>query len=269
MDTPTSAGAGRIPARKLTPHPHGPERRVARALGVPVGKESVVSLVITRIQDALLRKDLRPGDYLPSESELTRTLGVSKSSVREAIKMLQAMGVVEVRRGQGTVVRDHPGADYISPLVFHLIMGGGYPDDLIELRLMFEPAFSVMAMERATDADRERIRNALQRLEESVAAGRPVAEDDVAFHLAILQVTKNPLVIRIGETIFQLFKPSISVSMQHIAERAVQDHRRIFEAFCARDPARLRDAVLNSYEGWKESLYRRSSPPDPEGSARA
>jgi GntR family transcriptional repressor for pyruvate dehydrogenase complex len=62
--------------------------------------------------------------------------------------------------------------------------------------------------------------------------------------------------VRIGETIFQLFEPSISISMRHIPDRAVQDHRRIYQALCARDEARLREAVLQSYDGWKESLHR-------------
>jgi len=244
-------------------------RKVAGSLGVPVGKDSVVSVVLTRIKEALLRKTLRPGDYLPSETELTKTFGVSKSSVREAVKMLQAMGVVEVRRGQGTRVRHQPGPDTISPLVFQLIMEAGYPDDLVELRLMFEPAFSVMAMERATDDDRDRIRQALGGLERSARTGSPTADDDIAFHLAILQTTRNPLVIRIGETIFQLFRPSISVSMKHIVSRAVQDHRRIFEAFCSSDPARLRLAVFQSYDGWKESLNREKGWVAPPSGARA
>lgn len=250
----TKQTAGKASGRVGTGH-----ARVVRALGVPVGKDSVVSLAIARIKDALLRKRLKPGDYLPSESELTKTLGIGKSSVREAVKMLQAMGVVEVRRGQGTVVRRHPGPDAISPLVFQLIMEAGYPDDLIELRLMFEPAFSVMAMERATAEDHERIRSAMDRLERSAEAGTPRAEEDIAFHLAILRATKNPLVIRIGETIFQLFQPSISVSMQHIASRAVADHRRIFAAFRSGDAERLRAAVVKSYGGWKESLHRRGT----------
>jgi GntR family transcriptional repressor for pyruvate dehydrogenase complex len=234
--------------------------RVVRALGVPVAKESVVSLAIARVKDALLNKTLQPGDYLPSETALARTLGIGKSSVREAIKMLQAMGVVEVRRGQGTVVRRQPGPDYISPLVFQLIMETGYPDDLIELRLMFEPAFCVMAMERATPEDLARIRKAVERLERSSRAGRPSADDDMAFHLAILKATRNPLVIRIGETIFQLFKPSISISMQYIANRAVEDHRRIFDALLSGDADKLRSAVLKSYDGWKESLNRGGLP---------
>lgn len=143
----------------------------------------------------------------------------------------------------------------------------GYPDDLVDLRLMFEPAFSVMAMERATDKDRDRVRQALERLERSVRSGSPAADDDIAFHLAILQATRNPLVTRIGETIFQLFTPSINVSMKHIASRAVQDHRRIFETFCSGDPARLRSAAFRSYDGWTESLHREkkgAAPPSGE-----
>ena len=231
-------------------------RREVSSLRRPAANDPLVSLVIARIRDALLRKDLKPGDFLPSELELARSLGVGKSSIREAVKMLQAMGVLEVRRGHGTVIRREPGPDYISPLLFRLITEHGYPTDLVELRMMFEPAFTVMAMERATDEDRERIRASLDRLERAVQAGIQLAEDDLAFHLAILQTTRNPLVIRIGETIFQLFLPSISVSMRHIADRAVQDHRRIFEAFCAGDEVQLRKAVVGSYADWKESLYR-------------
>jgi GntR family transcriptional regulator, transcriptional repressor for pyruvate dehydrogenase complex len=232
-----------------------PGQRAVGSLRTPLRKGSVVSSVLDRFREALLCKDLKPGDYLPSETELCKNLGVGKSSLREAVKMLQAMGVVEVRRGQGTRVREQPGIDYISPMVFQLIMEGGYPSDLVDLRLMFEPAFSVMAMRRATEEDRARIRTAVEGLESSVRAGTQAAEKDIAFHLAILHATKNPLVIRIGETLFQLFKPSIAVSMQQIPERAILDHRRVFEAFLSGDETRLREAVVQSYEGWKVSLF--------------
>jgi len=232
-------------------------RRVAaKPLTLPVERESLVSLVIARVQDCLLRKELKPGDYLPTETELSRNLGIGKSSVREAVKMLQAMGVVEIHRGRGTRIRKHPGPGLISPLVFHLLTESGYPDDLVELRMLFEPAFAALALRRATDEDLRTMRHALEQLETSVRAGAPEAEEDLAFHRAMLRATKNPLVIRIGETIFELFRPSIAVSMRHIPERAVRDHRRLFEALRARDEKRLREAVLGSYEGWKQSLGR-------------
>jgi GntR family transcriptional regulator, transcriptional repressor for pyruvate dehydrogenase complex len=243
-------------------HPSNPigtqagRRGKVRALTVPVERGSVVALVIERVKEALLRRDLKPGDYLPPEAELSKNLGVGKSTVREAMKMLQAMGVVEVRRGQGTHIRLHPGPDFVSPLIFQLIIESGYPEDLVQLRMMFEPAASVMAMHRATEDDLERIRKTVETLEAAIRAGTQTAEEDLAFHYAILEATGNPLVCRIGETIFQLFTPSIGTSMKSIPDIAVRDHRRIFEAFAARDEAQLRLAVLTSYEGWKTSLHR-------------
>lgn len=232
-------------------------QKMTHLLATPLKKGSVVSLVMERIKEAILNKELKPGDYLPSEAELTKNLGVSKSSVREAIKMLQALGVVEVRRGQGMIIRDRPSEDSISPMIFQLMLDNGYPEDLVELRLMFEPAFSVMAMERATKEDIRRIGKTLEKFEAAIKAGEQVADDDIAFHLAILHTTRNPLVIRIGETIFQLFRSSISISMKNIPEIALRDHRRIFEAFCKKEEAKLRKAILKSYEGWKRSLYRK------------
>src|SRR5512135_1012484 len=86
-----------------------PMARTTKASGVlsrPLEKGSVVRLVLERIREAMLNRELRRGDYMPSETELTRSLGVGKTSVREAIKMLEAMGIVEVRQGHGTIIRE-------------------------------------------------------------------------------------------------------------------------------------------------------------------
>ena len=121
-----TVGRGRTAQRSASPG-RARARKVAGSLGVPVGKDSVVSVVLTRIKEALLRKTLRPGDYLPSETELTKTFGVSKSSVREAVKMLQAMGVVEVRHGQGTRVRHASRPGHHQPVGVPAHHGGRLP----------------------------------------------------------------------------------------------------------------------------------------------
>jgi len=226
------------------------------ALSTPLGKDSVVLKVISRIKEALINRDIRPGDYLPSEEELTRNLGVGKSSVREAVKMLQAMGVAEVRRGQGTVIREQPGEDILEPMIFQLILQEGDISDLIDLRMMFEPAYSLMAMKRADEADLQRIRETISHFEDVIAQGKQTAADDIAFHLEILRTTYNPYVIKIGETILELFRASISRSMREIPETALKDHKAIFDAFCARDEVRLQKAIVTSFEGWEHSLFR-------------
>ena len=119
--------------------------------------------ILQRIKEALINKELRPGDYLPTEIELSQKLGVSKTSVREAVKMLQALGVVEVTRRHGTRVCQHPAENIIDPLIFQLILDYEAPKDLVELRMMFEPAFTVVAMKKARPEDLEKIARAIKK----------------------------------------------------------------------------------------------------------
>ncbi len=213
--------------------------RKESALSTPLKRESVVNTVVDRIKQALIDREYRPGDFLPSEPELAQSLGVSKTTVREALKMFQAMGVVEVRRGQGTVISEKPGTDIISPMILQLILHDADVTDLFDLRVMFEPAYTSMAMQRATDDDRERIRETIQN-----------------FHIAVLESTHNIFVITIGKTILELFHSSIGRSMQVVPEIALENHRKIFNAFCERDEDKLRDTVLQSFKGWKKGLYK-------------
>lgn len=224
------------------------------SLNTPVGQSSVVDLVIERIREAILAQELKPGDFLPTETELVANLGVSKTSVREAIKMLQAQGVVEVKRGRGTKISENIGEGVIAPLVYQLLLARGTIQEIIDFRIMFEPAYTVMAMNRATQEDLDRIAATISDLEDAMKKNRQGASEDLAFHLEILRSTRNPLVIRVGETILELFKISIGYAVTHYPEIAFRDHKRIFEAFRKKDEEKLREAIFLSFEGWKVGL---------------
>lgn len=224
------------------------------SLKTPVNQGSVVLHVIERIKEALINKELKAGDYLPSETELTKNLGVGKSSIREAIKMLQAMGVVEVRRGQGTIIQQNPGKHFIDSMFFQLILENGDPQDIIDLRIMFEMAYTLMAMKRAGEQDIERIREAHQKFTMAFEKGVQKVEDDLAFHHTILQSTHNPFVIWIGETILELFKTTMSRAMNSNPQRTLQSHEGILEAFCGKDEQKLRETLIKSFEQWKDSF---------------
>ena len=224
------------------------------SLSRPVEKGSVVKLVLDRIKEAMINKELQKGDYLPSETELTRSLGVGKTSVREAVKMLEAMGIVEVRQGHGTIIREHPSEDSIGPLVFQLILQQATNDDLLELRRLFEPAYTLLAMEKATDEDLQALKGNLDEFARKINAGLQTVEDDLEFHRLVLECTRNPFVIQIGVTMHQLFRSSIKRNMERIADVALRDHRAIYEAFIGRDRAALTEAVLRSFEGWRQGL---------------
>ncbi len=234
----------------------GDNPKQANSLTTPAPRGSLVTFVVKRIKEALLNGELNPGDFLPPEAELAKNLNVGKSSVREALKMLQALGVVEVRRGQGTAICKEPGEESINPLVFQLLMEERRIQDLIDLRMIFEPGITVMAMKRATEAEIETIRRTVLRLQNSIEQGVPMAEDDLAFHFAILEATHNPFVVRIGKTILQLFKSSISTSMRTIPKIALRDHKRIVDALVQKDEDKLVEAVVASFEDWKKSLEK-------------
>jgi GntR family transcriptional repressor for pyruvate dehydrogenase complex len=229
-------------------------------LSNPVKQISIVNRVIERIKEALIKKELNPGDYLPTETELTAKLGVSKTSVREAIKMLQALGVVEVRRGRGTKIRDRFEGNIIDPLIFQLIMASGQTQDIIDFRIMFEPAYTLMAMSRADQNDIDRIAATIAELENAIQSNQQTAGEDLAFHLQILRSTHNPLVIRVGETIIELFKESIGYTVKHHPEIVLRDHKRIFAAFCQKHENKLRKAILQSFEGWRLGLDFENKP---------
>jgi GntR family transcriptional repressor for pyruvate dehydrogenase complex len=234
--------------------------RTTKATGVlsrPLEKGSVVRLVLERIKEAMLNGELSRGDYLPSETELVRSLGVGKTSVREAIKMLEAMGIVEVRQGHGTIIREQASNESLGPLIFQLILEQATNEDLLELRRLFEPAYSLLAMQKATEADVERLRAQVAEFAARIRDGTHTSDDDLAFHRIVLECTRNPFIVQIGTTIHQLFKSSISRSMQTIADVALRDHTAILEALAARDAEALHAAVLRSFEGWRRSLDSR------------
>lgn len=224
------------------------------ALSEPRAKGSVVAFVLDRLKTAITSGELKPGDILPSESELSASLGVGKTSIREAVKMLQAVGAVDIRQGRGTVIRTEPGPDMLTPLVFQLLLKGGTPSELLEFRQLFEPSYTLLAQQKATDADIDELERTVERLEANIAAGTQTVEDDISFHRVILEATGNPYMITIGNTIFELFTSSIEKSIREIPDIAATDHRAIFSAFKSRDPETLRKAVQHSYEGWAQSL---------------
>jgi GntR family transcriptional repressor for pyruvate dehydrogenase complex len=223
-------------------------------LAKPVAKGSVSRIVLERLKEALINKDLKPGDYLPSESELAKGFGVGKSSIREAVKMLEAMGVVEIKRGQGTIIRERSDPNNVNSLVFQLLIQHGNVQDIIDLRAMFEIAYTTMAMEKATLEDKEKIKLTITEFEEKIKSGLQDVQNDLAFHYAILNSTHNSYVIKIGETILQLFRTSIRRSVQQTPAWAVNDHKKIFEAFCKKDEVEIRHTIIESLEKWRGNL---------------
>jgi GntR family transcriptional repressor for pyruvate dehydrogenase complex len=218
-------------------------------------KEKVTDLVLIQIKESIMRGELTPGDRLPGAGELAGKLGVGISSVREAIKMLESMGAVESRQGEGTFICDacHDGA--ANAFEIQLMLLPRTAEHLVQFREMFETAYSRLAMREATPEDLERVEEVVRIQEAKVKEQSPdaptLAQDELNFHRSVLYCTHNPYVIKIGEVSLRLLftVPQDRLAPLSIAN-AARDHREILEALRLKDPGRLDTVFRRSFPNW-------------------
>jgi GntR family transcriptional repressor for pyruvate dehydrogenase complex len=222
-------------------------------------KEKVTDLVLIQIKESIMRGELTPGDRLPGASELASTLGVGISSVREAIKMLESMGAVESRQGEGTFICDtcHDGA--ANAFEIQLMLLPRTAEYLVQFREMFETAYTQLAMSQATEEDLERVEAAVVALEKKVQEQSPdtlaESQDELNFHRSVLYCTHNPYVIKIGEVSLELFFQVVQnrISPLNITDAAA-DHRTIYESLKHKDPDQLRQVLQKVFPLWYARL---------------
>ena len=187
---------------------------------------------------------LRPGDKLPNEVELSQQLGVSRATLREAIRELAARGVLEVRRGRGTFVSEEV-ADIEDFGFSGLERLQGQLRDLFELRSIFEPKAARLACQRATE---EELRDILERgeaVERCIRAGQDRTEADRDFHAAIVRAAHNEFMVRLLPVIHQAVAAAVE-SGEHgeqLAEDTLRDHALLMEFFEKQDPAGAEHAM--------------------------
>ena len=217
-------------------------------------KKSLSRQVMEAIEKMIREREMGPGDVLPTETQIAEELSVSKSSVREAIKMLEALGVVEIRRGLCTVISENPEQGYLNVTLAHLYLTSGGGEELQTFRQTVEAAYTELAIDQATEEDKEQIAQALETFRENLHNGTLTSEDDLAFHSQILKATHNSFMISLGSALNELFRESIGVSIQTNAQLALADHEKICDAILRRDKSAAREAISGSAELWARTI---------------
>jgi GntR family transcriptional repressor for pyruvate dehydrogenase complex len=191
------------------------------------------------LERLILEGDLAPGEKLPAERELAQHLGVSRVSIREALRELENRGLIDRRPGRGTIVLRPGERARITDDVLGIV-AALQPElhDIMELRSIVEPPIARITAERATPRDLAQLRELVEAMELDITKER-YAELDRAFHQAIAQYAHNPLLELINEQIAQQIAPSRAERFQTRERRAASSaaHRRIYEAIAARDGA--------------------------------
>ena len=214
-----------------------------------VPRRSLSDHIVEQIAALISRGTLQPGDRIPSEKQLCQQFGVGRTSVREALRSLSVMGVLESHMGEGTFVASN--ADRFLERSFHwgLLLNPKVVEDLIETRLMLESHTAFLAASKAALEDLERMAEAVRLMETHKSDPGQYLEYDLEFHLTIAQATQNSILQNLLSTtrgylqawIRETLAPSATADKR--ARLSITEHKRILRALKNKDGDAARQAM--------------------------
>jgi GntR family transcriptional regulator, transcriptional repressor for pyruvate dehydrogenase complex len=192
---------------------------------------------VARQIERLILKRLQPGDKLPSERELAETLRVSRSSIRDAIRSLELMGMVEPRQGAGTIVREISSESLVNPLANAIKRKEELIGELLDFRKMLEPQLAARAATRVSPNQIFEMEQILERQEQKLRDGESAIVEDSEFHYAIALASGNSVVLKVLDTLMDLLRDSRERSLQVEGrpQKSLTAHRRILAALKRHD----------------------------------
>ena len=196
----------------------------------------VPELILDEITRLITEGILKPGDRLPSENELAERFGVGRSSLREAMRALQLLGIIEVIQGKGTFLRQTS----MLPLAtdWARLSRMGLISQVMEARQIIEVAIAQLAAERATEEDIAPMRAAIRQAEEAYGDSVISGEASVDFHLALAEATHNEVLALMYKTVRDLYLETARQTQMTpgSVENRLQDHRQILESVEQQNP---------------------------------
>lgn len=203
-----------------------------------IERVSIVDQVINNLIEHMDDNNCKPGDKMPTEKEVCESLGVGRSTVREAYRMMQVMGLVKSVQGRGVFVIDKNENEDLKENWFKKY--GRNISDYMEVREAIEPMSVRLAIKRATPADIRKLDRIHNKFKESVETGDPIkmASYDETFHGFIAEITDNQLLIKIQENIAEYFLEYRirSFGVPESQKHALKPHQDIVDAFYEKDP---------------------------------
>ena len=222
-----------------------------------VRRDKVYEGVAKQIERLILKK-LQPGDKLPSERELAEMLRVSRSSIRDAIRSLELMGMVEPRQGAGTIVREISAESLINPLANAVKRKSELIHELLDFRMMLEPQLASRAATRVSPDEVTEMEEILGRQEKKLNSGESTVGEDSEFHYAIALASGNSVVLKVLDTLMDLLRDSRERSLQVEGrpQKSLDGHRRILAAIKRHDSDAAKVAMRRHIEDVEEIVLK-------------
>nr|WP_288544678.1 FadR/GntR family transcriptional regulator [uncultured Faecalibacillus sp.] len=203
--------------------------------------DDIAEVLLSQI---VVEKKYLPGDKLPNEIDLSKELGVSRITLREAIRILVTRHVLEIKRGKGTFVREDYNDHTLDRLNIppEVKMGA---DDLYEIRLIFEPEIAYYATLRATDKELERINALKNEIEKRILNKKDYAKQEMLFHCSIAQATHNEFMSRLEPVLQESIQKGVFLyEYEHVSNQdIISDNKMIMEFMNARNAEGAKSAM--------------------------
>ena len=213
----------------------------------PMSRQTLSETLFKKLVGHVVKGDWKEGERIPSEREISAQLGIGRASLREALKALELLGMVESRVGDGTFVC--PRSDFLSRPLLWAIMGADQSElrQLIEARLVLEESIAAFAAERATAEELQKIKAALEEMRAQIEDPSRSFESDMRFHIAIAEAAHNPILSNADQLMRNLMKPWILLKhkVAGAASNSLAHHDRIYDAILHRDADRARVEMRN------------------------
>ncbi|HEV8354250.1 MAG TPA: FadR/GntR family transcriptional regulator [bacterium] len=225
----------------------------------PVRRSRLYEDIVRQIQDLIADKHLAPGDRLPGERELADVLSVSRASVREALRVLDYLGVVEVRPGEGTFVASTPPAP-LDPSVYRLLRERTFLLDVLAARRVVEDEIVRLAARAATRDDFDALEQYLETREHELAGGRQDVAGDLAFHAMLADTSGSAVLGSVMRYLNELWLRSREKTgrKETSPHKAHQYHRQVLAALRRRQTTAARQAMRRHLDDMRAQIDHRS-----------
>ena len=229
----------------------------------PVEKKKAYEDIVQQIRTLIEEGKLKRNDHLPSERDLSETFRVSRTTVREAIRTLESMKLLQSRQGDGTYVLASSEESLIHPLAVALFNEKDDIRDIFYIRKIIEPHVAELAAENATPQEIEEMGRILQQQEESIGRGENIIETDSAFHSLMVKATTNRVMERLIAALIGLLKQSRQKYLTEDenyerATRSLEGHQRVLSAIKKGDGNAARKSMLQHLEDIEGIIFNKS-----------
>lgn len=203
----------------------------------PIKRQAISELVAQQLLGMVQARHLKPGEKFPPERELAETLGVSRPSLREALRALSLLGVVNIRQGGGVYVSALDPQSLLAPLHFFIRLDDHNIQSLFEARILIESGVAALAAARITDAQLKGLEACVKLDEQAVNDPDQFIKLDLDFHEIIFTAADNSFLTRVARSLQVLGQASreITAYIPGVLQRSLDDHRHIYNALRKKD----------------------------------